>query len=104
MYLQILIAGFGGGAVRGLVGFTKKQFSYKNVPFKIEYFLGTVIISGMIGFLSASAMQNIGFSLEGAFTPALSFIIGYAGGDFIYKVFWNTTLSLRRLSLQRVKI
>ncbi len=87
MTYLILGAGFLGGAVRGLTGFIKHQFSYKNVPFKKEYFLGTVIISGIIGFLSASAMQNIGFSLEGAFTPALSFIIGYAGGDFIENIY-----------------
>ncbi len=87
MYFQILIAGFGGGVVRGLTGFIKHQFAYKNVPFKVSYFLGTVIISGIIGFLSASAVQNIGFSLEGMFTPALSFIVGYAGGDFIENIY-----------------
>ncbi|XOB42456.1 MAG: hypothetical protein ACKKMP_00115 [Candidatus Nealsonbacteria bacterium] len=87
MTYLILGAGFIGGAVRGLMGFVKHQFSYKNVPFKVGYFLGTVIISGIIGFLSTYAVKNIGFTLEGMFTPALSFIIGYAGGDFIENIY-----------------
>ncbi len=87
MTYLILIAGFGGGAVRGLTGFIKHQFSYKNVPFRVRYFLGTVIISGMIGFLSVYAIKNIGFTLESMFTPALSFIVGYAGGDFIENIY-----------------
>jgi len=53
MYLQILIAGFEGGAVRGLVGFIKHQFSYKNVVFKWPYFLGMTFVSRIIGLLSA---------------------------------------------------
>ena len=39
VYLSILIAGFGGGVVRGLVGFIEHQFSYKNVKFQLPYFL-----------------------------------------------------------------
>jgi len=87
MYLEILLAGFLGGAVRGLMGFTKHQFSYKNVPFRLGYFLTMTFISGIVGFLSAYAVKEIGFTLEGAFTPALSFIIGYAGGDFIENIY-----------------
>jgi len=87
MTYLILGAGFLGGVIRGLVGFIKHQFSYKNVPFKVEYFLGTVVISGMIGFASAYAVQSVGFSLEGTFSPALSFIVGYAGGDFIENIY-----------------
>ncbi|MCP6717925.1 MAG: hypothetical protein KJI70_00040 [Patescibacteria group bacterium] len=87
MSYLILGAGFLGGAVRGLTGFIKHQFAYKNVSFKLGYFLGTVVISGMIGFASAYAVQNVGFSLEGAFSPALSFIVGYAGGDFIENIY-----------------
>ncbi|MCD6086104.1 hypothetical protein J7J37_00915 [bacterium] len=29
---------FGGGVVRGLVGFIKHQYSYKNVSFNLAYF------------------------------------------------------------------
>ena len=87
--IEILIAGFGGGVVRGLVGFLKHQFSYKNVGFNLKYFLGMSFISGAIGLVSAVAIKEIGLTLFGVFSPALSFVIGYAGGDFsenIYKI------------------
>ncbi len=87
MYLQLFVAGFLGGVVRGLVGFMKHQFAYKNVPFKPSYFLGTTMLSGIIGMASSLAVQNVGFTLQGTFTPALGFIIGYAGGDFIENVY-----------------
>ena len=87
MYFEVLIAGFGGGAVRGLVGFIKHQFSYKNVSFNLPYFLGMTFLSGTIGLVSVMAIKNIGFSLEDMFSPALSFIVGYAGGDFIENIY-----------------
>ena len=89
IYLSILIAGFGGGAVRGLVGFTKHQYSYKNVPFKLPYFLGMMFISGIIGVLTAIAIKELGLMFLGSqqFTPALAFVIGYAGGDFLENVY-----------------
>jgi len=87
MFLSILIAGFGGGIVRGLVGFIKHQFAYKNVPFRLSYFLGMSFLSGITGLVSAMAIKEIGFTLEGVFSPALSFIIGYAGGDFIENIY-----------------
>ena len=91
MYLSIFIAGFGGGVVRGLVGFIKHQFSYKNVGFNLPYFLAMSFISGIIGLLSAVAVKEAGIKFLGLdyITPGLVFIIGYAGGDFlenIYKV------------------
>ena len=87
MYLTIFIAGFGGGAVRGLVGFIKHQFSYKNVKFELPYFLAMMFLSGTIGVLAAVAIKELGFTLFGVFTPALAFIIGYAGGDFIENIY-----------------
>lgn len=87
VYFYILLAGFCGGVIRGLVGFIKHQFSYKNVPFKPTYFLGMSFVSGVIGLLCVMAVKEIGFTLEGVFTPALSFIIGYAGGDFIENLY-----------------
>jgi len=92
MYFLILIAGLGGGAVRGLVGFIKHQFAYKNVPFKLSYFLSMVSLSGIIGLLTVVSIKEIGFTFNDAFSPALSFIIGYAGGDIlenIYKIILN---------------
>lgn len=86
-YFAILLAGFFGGVIRGLVGFIKHQFSYKNVPFNLTYFLGMSLLSGIIGLMAAVAIKEIGFTLEGLFTPALSFIVGYAGGDFIENIY-----------------
>jgi len=87
MYISIFIAAFGGGFFRGLVGFIKHQFSYKNVPFKMNYFLGMMFISGIVGLVTATAMKELGLTLFGAFTPALAFVIGYAGGDFIENIY-----------------
>jgi hypothetical protein len=86
-YFSILIASFGGGVIRGLMGFIKHQFSYKNVKFELNYFLAMIFISGVIGLLAAIGIKEIGFTLFGGFTPALAFIIGYAGGDFIENIY-----------------
>jgi hypothetical protein len=88
-YFYILIAGFGGGVTRGLVGFIKHQFAYKNVKFGISYFLSMMFASGAIGVLSAMAIKETGIKFldSGYFTPALAFIIGYAGGDFLENIF-----------------
>ena len=83
----VLIAAFGGGLIRGLIGFIKHQFSYKDVPFKPGYFLGMMAISGIIGTSVVWAVKDVGFSFGSAFNPALAFIIGYAGGDFIENIY-----------------
>ena len=90
IFLSILIAGFGGGAIRGLVGFIKHQYSiYKNVKFELPYFLGMMFISGIIGLLTAAAIKELGLTFFGLdyLTPALAFVIGYAGGDFLENVY-----------------
>lgn len=89
MYTYILIAGFGGGVLRGLVGFIKHQFSYKNVGFKLPYFLAMMFLSGIIGVLVAVAVEETGISFLGLdyLSPALAFIIGYAGGDFLENIY-----------------
>jgi len=89
IYLSILIAGFGGGAVRGLVGFIKHQFSYKNVKFEIPYFVVMMFLSGIIGLLTAIAIKELGLTFFGLpqLTPALAFVVGYAGGDFLENIY-----------------
>ena len=87
MYLEIFIASFGGGMVRGLAGFIKHQFSYKNVPFRPKYFIGMTTLSGFIGMVATIAIKELGFTLLGQFTPALAFVIDYAGGDFIENIY-----------------
>lgn len=89
MYISILIAGFGGGVLRGLIGFLKHQFSYKNVKFQLSYFITMMFISGVIGVLAAMAIKETGISFLGLayLSPALAFIIGYAGGDFLENIY-----------------
>jgi len=80
MIYPILIAGFAGGMVRGLVGFIKYQYSYKNVGFKLPYFFAMMFLSGIVGLLVAAAFEG---------NAIFAFIVGYAGGDFIenaYKI------------------
>ncbi|MFH1401736.1 MAG: hypothetical protein ABIG40_02125, partial [Parcubacteria group bacterium] len=93
--LTILIAGFGGGMVRGLVGFIKYQYSYKNVEFKLPYFFTMMFISGIVGTMVAVAVKDIaGNVLTLPFSPGIALIAGYAGGDFIenlYKIIFRKT-------------
>ncbi len=94
--LWILIAGFGGGVLRGIVGFVKHQFRFKEVGFRVYYFLGMMFLSGIVGVLTAVAVRETGLQvLGGPVSPALGFIIGYAGGDFLenlYKIIFSTTI------------
>mgnify|MGYP001172781232 CR=1 FL=1 len=96
MVLPILVAGFGGGLVRGLVGFLKYYFSYKNTPFNPLYFFATAFLSGIIGLLCSAAVKESGviISVLSSITPAWAFVVGYAGGDFIenlYKIISKKT-------------
>lgn len=78
MIISIIVAAFGGGAVRGLVGFIKHQYSYKNVGFNLPYFFVMVFLSGVIGALTAGA-----FNLS----APLALVVGYAGGDFLESIY-----------------
>lgn len=86
-FLSIIIAGFGGGAIRGLVGFLKKEssYSYKNPSFNVPYFFLMSFLSGIVGLLSAIAVKQSAINIVGlsSISPAVAFIIGYAGGDFL---------------------
>jgi hypothetical protein len=88
MFEAIFIAGFGGGFVRGLMGFVKHQYAYKDVKFNLPHFLSMLLISGSIGVLSAVAVRELGLTVLGvpSVSPAVAFVIGYAGGDFIENV------------------
>lgn len=88
-YLGILLAGFGGGVARGLVGYIKYRNSYKNTPFMPGYFAFSVLTSGVVGLLAAWVTKDLGVTFLGLpyITPALALIIGYAGGDFIENLF-----------------
>lgn len=91
IYFSLLVAGFGGGLVRGLIGFLKNQYSYKNISFNLPYFFVMMFLSGVVGVLTAVAVKYSFISLEGVeyVSPSIAFIVGYAGGDFlegIYKI------------------
>ncbi len=87
--INLLLAGAGGGVVRGLMGLTKHRLAYKDVPFNPLYFFGTVTISGFIGLTVTWAIAGSGLTLPFTSTinTALAFIIGYAGGDFIENLY-----------------
>ena len=89
MYISILIAGFGGGVIRGLVGFIKHQYSYKNVGFNVAYFFTMMFLSGVIGVLTAAAIKELGMTFLGLdyISPGLALIVGYAGGDFLENIY-----------------
>lgn len=85
----IILAGFLGGFLRGLVGYLKYRSSYKNTSFLLNYFLLSVGISGIVGLLAAWVTRDLGITFLGlpGITPAIAIIIGYAGGDFIENLF-----------------
>lgn len=87
MIIELLAFGFLGGFIRGLVGFIKHQYAYKNVPFHLGYFLSMMTASGFIGLIVVLAIQNIGFTLNHAFNYGLAVVIGYAGGDFLENIY-----------------
>jgi len=97
MYIPVLVAGFIGGTIRGIFGFVKHQYSYKNVGFKVPYFFLMVFLSGLVG-LGASYLitGNLIFAL----------IVGYAGGDFIENLFKIITKkeSLYETSIKNIEI
>ncbi|MCX6764364.1 MAG: hypothetical protein NTU58_01515 [Candidatus Nealsonbacteria bacterium] len=87
--IYILLAGFVGGIMRGLVGYIKYRSSYKDIAFKKGYFSSMVAISGAVGLMAAWVTQDLGIKFLGlpTITPAIAIIIGYAGGDFIENIF-----------------
>jgi hypothetical protein len=86
MEMSLLFAGFCGGVIRGLVGYLKYQFSYKNVKFQWQYFLLMVGISGVIGVSAGWLIRGV--LVEGETINAFyAFLAGYAGGDFIENAF-----------------
>jgi len=83
------LAGFAGGAIRGIVGILKYALSYKDVKIKWAYFGGLSLVSGLIGMTAAWIVKDMGASFEGVegLSPAIALIVGYAGGDFLENIF-----------------
>ena len=83
------LAGFLGGAIRGIIGILKYALSYKDVKIKWAYFGSLTLISGLIGMIAAWIIRDMGASFEGikGLSPAIALIVGYAGGDFLENIF-----------------
>ena len=97
MYIPVLIAGFIGGAIRGIFGFIKHQYSYKNVGFKAPYFFLMVFLSGIVGLVASYLITG---------NTIFALIVGYAGGDFIENLFKIITKkeSLYERSIKNIEI
>ena len=102
MFWLILFCGFGGGVIRGLVGFIKYQYSYKDIKFEFAYFLFIIFLSGAVGVVSAALLYNI-MSLDSTSGPIFGFISGYAGGDFIENLFKIAMKKPSLYSLPKIK-
>ncbi len=87
--MSFFFFGFLGGVIRGIVGLIKYTKAYKDVEIRPWYFSGTVVLSGLIGMISAWVVQDLGISFMGLETLPLSvaLIVGYAGGDFLENIF-----------------
>jgi len=77
-FLLYIIAGFAGGIIRGLVGFVKNKVIEKADHFKPQYFMVTILISGIVG-AAAGALADTEWQV--------SFLAGYAGTDFIESLY-----------------
>jgi len=89
----LLIAGLAGGMLRAVVGYIKAKNALKKSPnFSPLYLLSTVFASGAIGYLTVWFFYDLREIVLGSlpFTPAISAVLGYAGGDImenVYKIF-----------------
>ena len=93
MDTAIIIGSITGGIVRGLVGFIKHRYAYKEVKFDLAKFVSTLLISGLVGLVAGFTLQEFGFPALGVstLTPALGLLVGYAGGDFLENL-WKILL------------
>jgi hypothetical protein len=85
----LLLAGAAGGLVRGIVGFLKNQFAYKNVEFKPLYLAVMVTLSSLVGLTVTWAVVSSGLEIVALaqINPAIAFIVGYAGGDLVENLY-----------------
>ncbi len=87
--VSLLIAGGFGGLVRGIVGFLKHQFAYKEVSFKPKYITAIMLLSALVGLVVTWSIVKSGLTIAGMeeINPAIAFIVGYAGGDLIENIY-----------------
>jgi hypothetical protein len=80
-----VLAGIGGGLLRGLVGYLKYLTAYKGVKFDTKYFAITVGLAGFIGGI-AGVIAN-GVLVDTSMNIYYAVLAGYAGGDFFENAF-----------------
>ena len=98
----VLVAGFAGGVVRGVVGFLKHKYSYKEVSLSLPSFGSTVLLAGAIGIVTAFVVRELGFTFLGLpLTPAMALVLGYAGGDFLENIWKIVTKNPDLYSFKR---
>ncbi len=87
--MPFLIAGFLGGLLRGGMGLVKYMTSYKDVEIRPYYFIGSVLLSGLVGYVAAWVAKDVGhiFLEIDAIPVSFALIAGYAGGDMIENLF-----------------
>lgn len=87
--MSFLIAGFIGGIIRGGVGLVKYITSYKDVEIRPFYFLGSVLLTGIVGYVAAWIAKDVAHIFLEIDSAPISFalIAGYAGGDLIENLF-----------------
>lgn len=83
--ITVFLAGFLGGAVRGFVGFLKYKRYAIGPSFRLSRFLLTACISGLVGV--GASFVGVSLGSPTLSVPAVSFVIGYAGGDFLENVY-----------------
>jgi len=89
MDLSFFVAGLFGGLLRGGMGLFKYITSYKDVEIRPYYFAGMVILTGIVGWVSAwIAGDALRIFLELEAVPiSFAVVAGYAGGDLIENIF-----------------
>ena len=87
--MAFFLAGFVGGVFRGTVGLIKYSTSYKDVQIRPWYFIGMVVLSGLMGITTAWIVQDLGVQILGVekLTPAVGALVGYAGGDLLENIY-----------------
>ncbi|MBP6855669.1 MAG: hypothetical protein KBC26_01710 [Candidatus Pacebacteria bacterium] len=74
---------------RARISRVHKTFTFKKPKFETLYFLVMMFLSGIVGLLAAVVVKEAGIDFDGLkeFSPAIAFIVGYAGGDLLENIY-----------------
>lgn len=89
MDLSFFVAGLFGGILRGGMGLFKYTTSYKDIEIRPYYFTGMVLLTGIVGWISAWVVKDaLAIFMEVEYVPlSFALVAGYAGGDLIENLF-----------------